>query len=455
MVRRVHPACAAAVVLCLSAPSAFAQTPPAREIFLETGIQPQAPYVQQQSLFILRVFTTKSLKGSVTPLKPRGDVVVENIGGMKRYQAARDGRNYQVFEQRYLFFAQSSGELTFEPIVLAGSYIENNRRFNVREQSQMVRLDVRPVPASFPGGWLPAKSVHLEEKWSQEPSAWKVGDSLVRTLILRGKGVSANQLPEMEWPQLAHFNVYPDQARLNGRVEGEDFTGERRRNIVLIPSKAGRNTLPAIRIPWWNTATDRLEYAVLPAREVEIREGAAGAVVTFGETAGDLAAAAPQTERARSSSPWMWFSLALAIAWLATLAVFSRAAWRAWWARWWEGARFLRLCRARLKRACLAGDARAAKEALIEWASLVWPGDAPATIGPIADLCAAHPGGDSLHREMDALKRALYGVAESWSGEELWRAFSEFSPPSRADAARADETRLSALHRLSRNERRN
>lgn len=446
--RRALAVCAAAL-LCWAPSSVLAQAPPGHT-FLETEIQPRSPYVQQQSLFVLRVFTTRSLKGSVTPLKPRGDVVVENLGGMKRYQATRNGGSYQVFEQRYLFFAQNSGELAFDPIVLAGSYVENNRRFNVREQSQAVRITVRPAPPSFPGGWLPARSVELKEKWSQEPAGWKVGDSLVRTLILRGKGVSANQLPEIEWPQMDDFNVYPDQVRLSGRIDGEDSTGERRRNIVLIPSKAGRRTLPAIRIPWWNTDTDRLEYAVLPARELDIAEGDAGAVVTLGETAG-VAAAAPPPQAPRRANPWMWFSLALAAAWLATLAFFSRAAWRALWVRWREGARFLRLSRARLKHACAAGDARAAKDALMEWAALIWPDAAPATIGQIADLCAAAPGGERLQREIGALKRALYGAAESWSGQELWQAFSAFSPPPPAQAAPPDaESRLAALHVITR-----
>ncbi len=445
--RRALAACAVAFQ-CWAPPSALAQTPPG-DTFIETEVQPRSPYVQQQSLFVLRVFTTRSLKGSVTPLKPHGDVVVENLGGMKRYQAPRNGRSYQVFEQRYLFFAQNSGELAFDPIVLAGSYIENNRRFNVREQSQAVRVTVRPAPPSFPGGWLPARSVELKEKWSQEPAGWKVGDSLVRTLILRGKGVSANQLPEIEWPQMDDFNVYPDQARLSGRIDGENSTGERRRNIVLIPSRAGRRTLPAIRIPWWNTDTDRLEYAVLAARELEIAEGDAGAVVTLGEAAG-VAAAAPPPQAPRRASPWMWFSLALAAAWLATLAFFSRAVWRGWWLRWREGARFLRLCRVRLKHACAAGDARAAKGALMEWAALVWPGAAPSTIGQAADLCAAAPGGDRLHREIGALKRALYGGAESWSGHELWQAFSEFSPPPPTQVAPDAESRLAALHVITR-----
>jgi len=442
---RAPAACAAALLCWVSA--AQAQAPPGGT-FIETDVQPRSPFVQQQALFVLRVFTTRSLKGSVTPLKPRGDVVVENLGGMKRYQASRNGGNYQVFEQRYLFFAQNSGELVFDPIVLAGSYIENNRRFNVREQSQAVRVTVRPAPPSFPGGWLPARSVELKEKWSQEPADWKVGDSLVRTLILRGKGVSANQLPEIEWPRMDDFNVYPDQARLSGRIDGENSTGERRRNIVLIPSKAGRRTLPAIRIPWWNTDTDRLEYAVLPARELEIGEGDAGAVVTLGGTA-DSAAAAPPPAAPRRASAWMWFSFALAVAWLATLAFFSRAAWRAWWFRRREGARFLRLCRARLKRACAANDARAAKDALIEWAALVWPDTAPATLGQAADLCAAAPGGDRLHREINALKRALYGGAESWPGQELWQACSAFSPPPPQPAPDA-ESRLAALHIITR-----
>lgn len=444
--------------LCLGAAWLGAAAQPGKDIYLETEIRPPTPYVQQQALFILRVFTAKALNGSVTQLAPQGDAVVHQVGKMQRSRANVHGKNYQVFEQRTLFFAQKSGVVQFAPIVLTGNYVENNRRFGVREQSQPVRVSVRPAPASFPGEfWLPAKSVRLEEQWSGDPAAWRAGDPLTRTLLLHGRGVAANQLPEIEWPQLSHFNVYHEKARLDERLDGEDFVGERRRNVVMIPSRPGRHVLPALRLPWWNTQTDRLEYAELPARTIEIAEGEAGVVVAMREPAGVAAARASPPAAARPRGAWPWISAALAAAWLATVAFFYRTAWLGAWAAWFgrgRGAGGTGARRRRLKRACLAGDAPAAARALADWAQLAWSLPASATLATIAaHVAAAGDGdaaaGDDLRRALATLDRALYGNGGQWSGAPLWQAFCAFRP-GRATPPdqKPDEGGLEALHKL-------
>ena len=468
--------------LCLGVAWLGAGAQPGKDIYLEIEIQPPAPYVQQQALFIMRVFTTKPLNGSVTQLSPRDDVVVHQVGKMQRSRAAVHGKNYQVFEQRTLFFAQKSGELRFAPIVLTGNYIENNQRFGVREQSQPVRVAVRPTPASFPGGfWLPAKSVRLEERWSGDPAAWRAGDPLTRTLSLFGQGVAANQLPEIEWPQLARFNSYLEKARLDERLEGQEFFGERHRNVVMIPSRPGLHTLPAIRVPWWNTLTDRLEYAELPARTLEIAEGEAGAVVMMQETPGVVAdVRAPPVAAPTDRGAWPWVSAALAAAWFATVAFFYRAALAGLWAGAWTGTLFnlrargrgaggLRARRRRLRRACLAGDAPGAARALVDWAQLAWSLPASATPAAVARRVAnqtaartairtaaqtattdgGEGAGDDLQRELAALDRALYGGDARWSGAALWRAFCDFRR-ARAATPATPETgnNLETLHKL-------
>ena len=427
------------VSLCLVVAWCSASAQPGKDIYIETEVQPPNPYVQQQSLFILRVFTTKALNGSVTQLKPQSDVVVKHIGKMKRHQANRHGRKYQMFEQRSLFFVLKSGAITFAPIVLTGHYVENNQRFKVREQAQPMRFNVLSTPASFPGGfWLPAKSMHLEEKWSEDPSAWRAGDPITRMLIVRGRGVAANQIPEIEWPELPWFKVYPDKARLDERIEGEDSIGERRRNVVIIPSQPGRHTLPAIRVPWWNTTTNRLEYAELPARDLEIAEAAEGAVVTLRETSAesvDFGAAGGRAADVFEFNPWVWVSTTLATAWLATIAFFYRAAWRSSWARLrGRGQPNLRARRRRLKKTCLAGDVSGTSRALVDWARLVWTMPASATIASVAEhIATTHvddAAGDDLQSEIAALDRALYGGSDQWSGDALWRAFGKFSAAS-------------------------
>ncbi|MEY3881599.1 MAG: hypothetical protein RIQ94_2395, partial [Pseudomonadota bacterium] len=92
-----------------------------------------------------------------------------------------------------------------------------------------------------------------------------------------------------------------------------------------IPSKTGDYQLPAIKIPWFNTKTNKMETATIPETTITVAAGASTPTVATPE------ATKPQQEttpiiQAPSESPttnWLWVSLFLALGWLITLFYFS------------------------------------------------------------------------------------------------------------------------------------
>jgi len=195
--------------------------------------------------------------------------------------------------------------------------------------------------------------------------------------------------------------------------------------MAIIPSKAGNYILPAIEIPWWNTSTDRLETASLPARKIK--------VMPADNVRPELSSISPPSEKpipnskktplVQPESYWIWISLILAIGWLATIIV------------WWRVARHsntnmeeqtnvltTKNVLKQLKHACQRNDSNQAKEALLAWAKTHWQQHAPCSLGEIGNRC-----GDLFQTEIRQLNQILYSHTEkSWQGSELWKAFKQY-----------------------------
>ena len=210
---------------------------------------------------------------------------------------------------------------------------------------------MRPRPNQTAGrDWLPAETVILSESWQPQAGELRVGDPITRSITLRAQGVTGEQLPELDPGQVAGFKVYPDRAQVNTEDLEHTVQGEMSRNLAFVPVTPGRYTLPAVRLHWWDTRTDRERLVELPERSVEVlpaltgqgrREPLSSQTETIVESQIPAPSGAEQTlpqsavfdngagQRSlhNSSAIWPWISLLFGILWLATLGI------------WWHGRR--------------------------------------------------------------------------------------------------------------------
>ena len=102
----------------------------------------------------------------------------------------------------------------------------------------------------------------------------EIGDSTTRTLSLAADGLLSSQLPPItsmsDSSAISGIRVYPDQESSDQIERTEGFLGKRTRSEALVASGSGSWTLPEVRVPWWNTKTDTLEYAVLPSTTISV-----------------------------------------------------------------------------------------------------------------------------------------------------------------------------------------
>lgn len=252
------------------------------EIFIDTFISKDNIYVQEQLLYTIKLFYTIGFDQGAQLSSPQViGSVVQQLGSDETYQEIVDGIRYNVTERKFVIFPQSSGELEIPPISFNAtvgrrgglSRILSNRS-NVREVnliSDAHFINVMPMPSDFPRQtWLPSSDFKLEESWSGPLTALAIGESLTRNILLTAGGLSSSLLPELKYEEIASLKFYPDQATREDISNTEGVTGKRSEGTALVPSASGDFILPAIEIPWWNTTTDSLEIASIPARTLSV-----------------------------------------------------------------------------------------------------------------------------------------------------------------------------------------
>ena len=447
-------------------------------VTLESSIDlPDTPvYVQQQLGYTIKLFTDDAITSGELVAPQIDNAVVEQIAADKRYQAIRNGKKFNVIERRYVISPERSGKLHIPPAQFHGKMKRPTQKqprqrarspfddfFNddffhdpfsddffsgtpfgdrgqpVQTSSKAHDIEVLPVPDSYHGKhWLPAEEVRIQDSWKTLPPEFKVGEPVVRSLQFQVRGVSGSQIPLLDIPAPEGIKVYPDQPKTDTLTDEEMVYGISEQSITYIPDRAGKTTIPEIRIDWWNTRTGKQETTTLPAIHVEVKPGQGGKTRTGATPApspqqgeADTPEAPSAVQQAKQRGMWQYLALLAAL-------VLAGLGWR------WISQRNntttppgkvrqprhieprkppavdQQAARLALKRACETGDAKTAAEQLLKLAAAQWPDAPPKNLGAIADQL--REGAEAI-RDLD---RHLYGSAASeWRGDALWAAVKD------------------------------
>lgn len=419
------------------------------ELFMEAEILTPNPYVQSQVTYVLRLFSRyQILSGSLSEIQvPR--LSAQTLGDNRSYTAQRDGVQYHVIEQRYALIPEASGELEIPPVTFQGqiaapqarrrsglndpffdNFFANRQGKTVRARSPAVRFSVQAKADEFPANtaWLAAHDLYLSESWTPEPPTFRVGEPVTRSLTLQAQGLLGAQLPELQPAASEGLKAYPDQAQVDTSVGGDWLVGQRKEKIALVPTRPGTLQLPEIRLPWWNTQKQSVEYVSLPARTVEVLPAAnaptpAAPAPTAAPDATDSAPAdssAPVIKTVPDAGFWPWLSALLGAGWLLTLAAWF------WHSRRPRAAKPAsiqatnspRAALRSIEQACKSGDPAAARQALLDWGKRHWPQQPLTGLDSLAQRWRE----PRIQESLQALDRALYSPAGTaqWNGAACW-----------------------------------
>lgn len=391
----------------------------ASQVFIEATLDSAEVYVQAQAVLTLRIYHSVSLydDSNLSPLRLE-NAKVEPLGESRTYEKEINGVRHGVIETRYALYPQQSGALQVPPLTFTATAADSTEPpaggarsgRQVQVSSLPLDLQVKAIPATWPAGvtWLPARSLSLEERWNPDPNQQptQIGDSLTRSITLRAEGLSSTQLPPLPATEVTGLRRYPDQPLLRNEINERGMTANREEREALVPIHSGNLMLPALEVTWWNTLEDHLEHSSLPARSIKVDDNPA------------LSADTPVGDVSSGSAllwPWQLATMILALTTLLGFALWWRARSQPAVLRASQSGPSPRTLLDDLKRATLANDPQATRQALDAWAR-----QQPETLAEMAARFVP------LSNALDGLNGALYSEAgQHWQGDELWRAIGD------------------------------
>ena len=251
------------------------------DLYLEIEVNKDIVYVQEQLLFTVRLFyTINGIRNPVFTELEMEDTVTQLIGSPNQYERLIDGERFGVYEKRYVIFPQRSGPLQIPDILFRGEVTDGSSNFVFRNMNtrrvtafiEGITIEVKERPASLSRGegWLPVTGLALEETWSGDLGALKVGDSVVRTLILRAEGLDGAVLPPFSPENVQGLNLYPDPADISRTFVDGSIVGTRIETTTYVALEAGVIEVPSLDIAWWDVNSDSARTTSLPATRFEV-----------------------------------------------------------------------------------------------------------------------------------------------------------------------------------------
>ena len=247
---------------------------------IETGNQDNSVYVQQQIIFTVRLFRAVNTHYARLSEPFAGDSIIEKLGEDVQFNKTINNTRYLVTERRYSIFPQNSGELKIGAVNFTADvndpnqqnrnrFLNTTRPISVNSKERIIT--VKPQPANADNPWIPATSVVLADKWSTPTENLTVGEPITWTLLLTAQGLSEAQLPSIELPKINGLQWYPDTPQKERQVSEKGILSQRIEKLAVIPSKAGKITIPEIKINWWDVKTDTQKTASIPSRTFNIK----------------------------------------------------------------------------------------------------------------------------------------------------------------------------------------
>ena len=416
------------------------------ELYLEIEVNKDSVYVQEQLLFTVRLFyTINGIRNPVFTELDMEDTVTQLIGSPNQYERLIDGERFGVYEKRYVIFPQRSGPLEIPDILFRGEVTDGSSNFvfrnmNTRRVTAFIEgttIEVKERPATVPRGedWLPVTGLTLEETWSGDINALKVGDSVVRTLILRAEGLDGAVLPPFSPQKIDGLNLYPDPADISRTFVDGSIVGTRVETSTYVALEAGTIEVPALGIPWWDINADSARTTTLPATRFEVAtvEGVLPSEQAVASTQEIQALLAPEpiVDQAMIDAQaeaevieidsgivrWaQWLVVALVIFLLSALArrrfgalIQQRfAEWRA--AQTPEANE--KAAYGKLKSACHSGDHKAIRDSLLTWAIHYCASERGGRVRSMEDLVRLSPSRE-LTEQAKALQSSLFNAQPS------------------------------------------
>ncbi|MDX1391571.1 MAG: BatD family protein [Rheinheimera sp.] len=406
------------------------------ELFLQATFEQPELYVQQLGYYQVTIYFNGDLqRGSLSEPK-MDDASITQVGQDVEGSELVNGVRYRTITRRYAITPQRSGSFTISPPTFSGEMIDrDSARYNyfarsktVVQQAQPIDVTVKAIPDNFPGDWLVAGLVTLSEEWNPDNSELKQGEPVTRIITLSAVDVAQNQLPELQQGFPDGLRLYQEQPQAKSAERNGRLVAQKVFTTAVIATASGSLELPEVTLPWWNSQTNQLSYARLPAKTLSVIADKTAKPADTRLVAQTPLPPSQTAAPAATAGNWHWNYLSSLLLTLWLLSLF--AVYLLWQLKSSSQSNTATVSHSRvrfnstaLKQACQQNDASRAKAELLRFAHQ----QLDKRCQSLTEL-AQQLSCEALKQQLLQLNAALYGNRQQWQGMALWQAFAQYKP---------------------------
>ena len=269
---------------------------------MDLSIDEKNPYVQQEINAVLTIDDNKGIEFTTEPqlMNSADDWIIKTL---RTPTVEANGKGGRIIKFYYALFPQKSGKQQVPAFQIDGFYtsfeeqrlptssfggmmhffdMDMSGMFGVKKPIKLVansqNIDVHPIPADYDNSWwLPSTAVGVASRWVDDKPQFKVGETVAREIVFAAEGVADTQMPEINLEPNTNIRQYPEKPVIETIADNNKITSQIKIRIVYIPQVSGKQTIPEIRIPWFNVNTGKKETVVIEAVTINVAESSTGA----------------------------------------------------------------------------------------------------------------------------------------------------------------------------------
>lgn len=425
------------------------------KVKLRAALNLEEVYVQQQLILTVRIYRSVVTRHESLTLPKATGAVLEQLGDDRTFEVVQGNTSYRVVERQFALFPQQSGELLIEPMTYTATILDESQSSNpwglsrtkpISLSTQQYKVNVKPKPVSAEEPWLPATNLKLEASWLPANQTFEVGTPATLEFKIKGTGLLQTQLPNVTFPEVDGVKIYRDTPEFQQLINRLGVTSHHIEKLAIVPSQSGTVTIPEVRIAWWNTVTDKQDYAVLPAMTIEVKPqtqtNQLASTQPVVSNKGNDEPSTPDTNYQSSNTQsgeealniWQVISIILATLWLATLILWRFTKPKVYSANSQvttssnQAAHDFKASLSDIERACKNNDAKATHQLLLQWCRSQPHLKNIQNLNQLKQMIED----PKLTQQLDDLQASLYstGREQPWQGQELANALQHLPKPS-------------------------
>ena len=261
---------------------------------VEASVDNPRPYVNEQIIYTFRYLYTVRIPSFNSPKYTRPSLRQFWTTELERKQAQRqviDGTLYWIEEIRVGLFPITAGRVTIEPAKLSLPLSTGRGRPQSSNVliTNPVEVDVRPLPQQGKPtdfvGTVGQYRIHSQT----DRQTIEAGDGFTLRVQVSGTG-NIKTVPAPTVPTLPNMAIYDPQITDAIGIVDSKVRGSRTYEYVVIPSKEGDWTIPAIDYPYFDPQTESYQGARTMPITINVLPNPDGAVETtpLGTTQSDI-----------------------------------------------------------------------------------------------------------------------------------------------------------------------